>query len=78
MQKLIIAVASVSVAAADRKWPNLEYDKFEAKDDPYNLPRLEAIHEIVNGWPNDGTTFVHDEKRPDEHQPVEMKPELYE
>lgn len=78
MQKLIIAVVTISVACAKRKWPELDPEKFADKTDLFNQPRLEAIHAIVNGWPNDGTSYVHDPTIPDEHQPIEMVPELYE
>jgi len=46
------------VKASDRVWPHLA---FSDDEDPYNKPRLEAIHMIVNGWPDDGTTFIKNE-----------------
>jgi hypothetical protein len=82
MQKLIITIVAISFAAAARKWPHLDIADPAYKDHtdkPYfNMPRLTAIHEIVNDWPNDGTSFLHDPKVSDENQPIEMTPELYE
>ena len=46
----------------ERVWPHLEIVEGE---DPYNKPRLEAIHKIVNGWPDDGSTFVSNSTVPD-------------
>jgi hypothetical protein len=58
----------------ERVWPHLEIVEGE---DAYNKARLEAIHKIVNGWPDDGSTFVSNSTVPAYQQPVEITSEFY-
>jgi len=55
-----------------RRWPHLAF-----KEKPFTKKRLEAIHEIVNGWPDDGSSYDYNETMAEWHQPVEITPEMY-
>lgn len=55
-----------------RRWPHLAF-----KDKPFTKKRLNDIHKIVNNWPDDGTTFIHNSSLPDWHQPIKLTPEKY-
>jgi hypothetical protein len=80
--KTLITLASVlnticlvqALEKGERVWPHLEIVEGE---DPYNKPRLEAIHKIVNGWPDDGSTFVSNSTVPDWQKPIEITSEFY-